>query len=56
MGKTSCNDCEYNDNGLCDKFGVLIDEDDCCEDIKKILNYSLTYGYRSIIINVGNDK
>lgn len=51
METKNCNDCIYNDNCICDKFGVPVDDEDCCEDVKKILKYHLTYGTRYVKIN-----
>lgn len=31
----TCNSCVENDNGLCDRKGILIGEDDSCENHTK---------------------
>lgn len=31
MGDKICKTCIENDNGLCDRKGILIEEDDTCE-------------------------
>lgn len=28
----TCNSCVDNDNGLCDRKGILVEEDDTCEE------------------------
>lgn len=27
----SCNTCQYNDCGLCDRKGILVEDDDTCD-------------------------
>ena len=31
----NCKSCIYNDDGLCDKKGILIEDDDSCEAHRK---------------------
>lgn len=35
MGDKTCKICIENDNGLCDRKGILIEEDDTCENHTK---------------------
>ena len=35
MSDKTCDTCISNDNGLCDRKGILIDEDDSCENHTK---------------------
>ena len=35
MADKTCKTCIENDNGLCDRKGILIEEDDSCENHKK---------------------
>lgn len=36
MADKTCKTCIENDNGLCDRKGILIEEDDTCENHTKI--------------------
>ena len=31
MNEKTCRTCEENDDGLCDRLGILVEEDDTCE-------------------------
>ena len=35
MADKTCETCIENDNGLCDREGILIEEDDSCENHTK---------------------
>lgn len=35
MADKTCKTCIENDNGLCDRKGILIEEDDSCENHTK---------------------
>ena len=35
MSDKTCDTCISNDNGLCDRKGILIEEDDSCENHAK---------------------
>ena len=35
MSDKTCDTCISNDNGLCDRKGILIEEDDTCENHTK---------------------
>ena len=41
MVDKTCKTCIENDNGLCDRKGILIEEDDTCENHTKNLMDSL---------------
>ena len=32
MADKTCSSCINNDNGLCDRKGILVEEDDTCEE------------------------
>ena len=38
MADKTCKTCIENDNGLCDRKGILIEEDDSCENHTKKLD------------------
>lgn len=38
MSDKTCDTCISSDNGLCDRKGILIEEDDTCENTQKKLD------------------
>ena len=32
----NCRDCEDNENGLCDRYGRLVDDDDICYPVFRV--------------------